>query len=190
MSKISALFIDSYKELKNLRSLTMAALLAAIYAVSYSPFAGNIVIMPGVIEIRLGFIAIAAAAMLFGPVTAPIVAIVGDIVGTIIFYGGSFFLGYTFSWFLQGVVFGLFFYKMKNSIPRICLSMAFNTFVVSLLLTTKWQEMMGFGPFAERFFVRLPLSLTLLPINAILLYLVLRTLAFAHKKITAGQGRF
>lgn len=174
---------DSSAELKNLRSLTLASFLAAIYAVSYSPVAGNFVIVPGIIEIRFGFMALAVSAAMFGPVMAVLVAFTGDIAGTLLFYGGSFFWGYTFSWILQGFVFGLFFYKEKISAPRIILSMLFNTCVINLLLTTKWQQMMFGGTFGARFISRLPLNAIMLPVNIVLLFLVLRAVCTAYGRL-------
>ena len=177
------IFAASVGELKNTRSLSMAALLAAIYAVSYSPFAGNFVIIPGVIEIRFGFLAVAVAGMLFGPVVAAIAAVIGDIAGTLLFYGGAFFWGYTLSWLLMGIVFGLFFYKNRTGLPRIIGASAFNTCVINLLLTTKWEQMMGFGTFEALFWKRLLLNAVMLPVNTILLVLVLRACREAFKKL-------
>lgn len=186
---IPRLFFDSRAELRNLRSLTMAAILAAIYAVSYSPFVGNIILIPGVIEIRFGFLAIAVAAMLFGPVVAPIVAVVGDILGTLLFYGGSFFWGYTVSWMLMGIVFGLFFYKLRFSLPRVVGCMVFNTLVINLLLTTKWQAMMGFGAFEALFVKRTLHNIIVFPINTIAAYFVLRSVAALYTKLQrSGQA--
>jgi ECF transporter S component (folate family) len=180
-------FSDSRAELKNLRTLTMAAILAAIYAVSYYPFIGNIIVIPGVIEIRFGFLIIAVAAMLYGPVVAPIIAVIGDLLGTILFYGGSFFWGYTVSWLLQGIVFGLFFYKLRFSFPRTVGCMVLNTCVFNLLLTTKWEEMMGFGTFSGLFAKRLVHNLILFPINILALYSLLRIVATLYEKIQDSQ---
>lgn len=177
------IFAESAGELKNLRSLSMAALLAAIYAVSYSPFAGNFIIVPGVIEIRFGFLAIAVAGMLFGPVVAAVSAVIGDIAGTLLFYGGAFFWGYTLSWLLLGIVFGLFFYKNQVSLPRIIGSMLFNTCVINLLLTTKWEQMMGFGTFEGLFFKRLLLNAVMLPVNTIALVMVLKACRTAFHRL-------
>lgn len=179
----SGMLAGSSAELKNLRSLTLASFLAAIYAVSYSPVAGNFIIVPGMIEIRFGFIALAVAAAMFGPVMAVLVAFTGDIAGTLLFYGGSFFWGYTMSWMLQGFVFGLFFYKEKISAPRVICATLFNTCVIELLLTTKWQQMMGFGTFEALFVKRLALKSIMLPVNAILLFLTLRAVFAAYGRL-------
>ena|GEM_PF-3556041 len=183
MQKIAKSFSDSAAEFKNVRSLTMGAMLIAIYAMSYSPVIGRIAIIPGVIEIqKLALIVIAASAMMFGPVFTGTVAVIGDLMGTLLFYGGSFFFGYTFSWFLQGIVFGLFFYKLKVSLPRITLCMLFNTCVINLLLTTKWESMMGFGTFQALFAKRLVFNIIMYPVNIIILFIALRAILALCKK--------
>jgi len=177
----------SYGELKNPRSLTTASLLAAIYTVSYYPAIGRFIIVPGLVEIRLGFIAIAVAAALFGPFMAAIVAFLGDMIGTLLLSGASFFWGFTVNWVVLGFVFGLCFYKEKITLPRIVCAMLFNTCVISLLLTTKWIQIMSGRPFQELFLLRLPLSAAMLPINIILLFLALKAICTAYDRVVANH---
>lgn len=188
MRAFKDMIVLSLAEIRSVKSLTLTACLAAIYAVSYSPVAGNFIIVPGVIEIRFGFIAIAAAAALCGPVMAAMAAVIGDILGTLVFYGGGFFWGYTFSWALMGLVFGLFFYKEKISIPRVIGAMLFNTFIINLIFTTKWEQMMGFGTFEALFLKRFVLNLVMLPVNTILLAPVLRIVCSVYRRLAADNN--
>lgn len=179
---------SSLAEIRSVRSLTLTACLAAIYAVSYSPVAGNFIIVPGMIEIRFGFIAIAVAAALCGPVMAALAAVIGDILGTLLFYGGAFFWGYTLSWTLMGLAFGFFFYREKVSLPRVIGAMLFNTFIINLIFTTKWEQMMGFGTFEALFLKRLALNFVMLPVNTILLAPVLRGVCSVYRRLAAGNN--
>lgn len=183
MKSIHAFFQASAAELKNLRSLTLASFLAAIYAVSYAPFAGNIIIVPGLVEIRLGFLAIAVAAMMFGPIVASMVALIGDFLGTIFFYGGSFVLGYTVTWVLMGFAFGCFLYKNRVTIPRMLGAMIFYTVVINLFITTLLQSLLGYGAFWPLFYSRLVFRLIMFPVNTILLILVLRSVDAVYHRI-------
>jgi ECF transporter S component (folate family) len=188
VQRIRNTIAQSAAEFKSARGLALAGLLAAVYAVTYSPLAGNIVIVPGVFEIRLGFIAIAAAATLLGPLPAALAAITGDFIGTLLFYGGSFFWGYTFSWALMGFGFGLILYKEKTSVKRIVAASLFDTIVIDLLLTTAWQVLMGFSPsYTALFIARIPRNLALLPVSALLLLVSLRALCAACKKIPGAR---
>lgn len=182
LKRISAFFAVSAGELKNLRSLTLASVLTAIYAVSYSPIAGNIVIVPGLIELRFGFLAIAVAAMLLGPVMGMLVALLGDVLGTILFYGGSFFWGYTISWVLMGFVFGCFLYKYKISSLRIIGATVFHTVFINQFLVTYWQSFLGFGAFDALFTTRLIRNAIMLPVNIVLLFVVLKGVLSVYRR--------
>jgi ECF transporter S component (folate family) len=188
MRKIRNTLARSAAEFKSARGLALAGLLAAVYAVTYSPLAGNIVIVQGVFEIRLGIIAIAAAAALLGPLPAAAAAVTGDLIGTLLFYGGSFFWGYTFSWALMGFGFGLILYKEKTGVGHIVAASLFNTIIINMIFTTAWQVLMGFSPSYTALFVsRIPRNLALLPINTLLLLVCLRALCSAYKKIPGAR---
>lgn len=189
MKKTGSFFTLSLAELKNIRSLVFSSLLTAIFAVSYSPVAGNLVLVPRVVEIRFGFVAVALAAMLYGPVMAGLVAVIGDLLGTIWFYGGPFFIGYTVNWMLMGIAFGLILYKNRYSMPRIILAVLFRQLVVGLLFTSLLHSMLGIGTFQSLLITRIPLQLIMIPVNILLLTFVLRGVAGVFRKLehTAGS---
>lgn len=181
--RMTTFVLGAAGELKQVRSLTLAALLIAIYAVTYSPFAGNIIIVPGLIELRFGFLAIALAGMLLGPFMAMFVAVLGDFVGTILFYGGSFFFGYPISWTLMGLIFGCFLYKEQLSTARIIAASVVSTVVIDQCLTTLWQTFMGFGTFEALFVSRILRNVIMLPVKTILLVLLLRSVMAIYRKV-------
>lgn len=183
MKRLKAFFSSSASELRNLRSLTLASFLVAIYAVSYSPVAGNFIIAPGLVEIRFGYLAVAAAALMFGPVVAALVAVLGDLLGSVLFYGGSFAFGYTAVWAVMGFGFGCFLYRMKTTLPRLAGAAAFYAVVVRGVLTPLLQSLLGYGPFAALFVSRLPLNLVMFPVNTILLVLVLRGVSAVYSRM-------
>lgn len=183
MKRLNRFFAASAAELRNLRTLTLAAVLTALYAVTYSPFAGNIVIVPGLIELRLGFLVVAVAGMLFGPCVSMLVALLGDFIGTIIFYGGSFFLGYPLLWMLMGLIFGCFFYRCKVSIPRVIGASVVYTVVIRQLLTPFCQALTGYGKFEVLFASRIILNAVMLPVTALLLLAVLRAVGTLYRRI-------
>mgnify|MGYP003608337243 CR=1 FL=1 len=61
-------------------------------------------------QMNLGFLPIAAAGYLFGPVSAMIVAALGDILGTLIFGTGAYFPGFTVTALIVGCLYGLMMY--------------------------------------------------------------------------------
>lgn len=188
LKRCKTFWAASFAELKNVRSLTLASLLTAIYAVSYSPFAGNIVIIPGLMEFRLGFVAVAVAGLLCGPVAAMLVGLLGDFIGTILFYGGSFFFGYTLTWMVMGLVFGCFLYKHKISLGRVIAAMVVDALLVKMLLTTWCQSLMGFGPFMPLFVSRIVRNAIMLPINTVLLLVVIRAVMGIYRRVGRGHA--
>ncbi len=70
-------------------------------------------------QMNLGFLPIAAAGYLFGPVSAMIVAALGDILGTLIFGTGAYFPGFTLTALIVGCLYGLFMYpRMQKWITK------------------------------------------------------------------------
>ena len=184
MNRLKVYFSAAAGELKSVRTLTLASFLTAIYAVSYSPVAGNFVIVPGLIEFRFGFLAIAVAAMMFGPIVGMLVAVLGDLLGTVLFYGGGFFIWYTVTWALMGFGFGCFLYKMRITAPRMLGAMLFNTCIISQLLTPLIQSWMQMGPFPALFVSRIIRTLVMFTVNTILLFLVLRGVTSVYGRIS------
>ena len=58
-------------------------------------------------QMNFGFLPIAAAAYLFGPVSAMVVAALGDLLGTLVFGTGAYFPGFTMTAIVVGCLYGL-----------------------------------------------------------------------------------
>lgn len=132
-------------------------------------------------QMNLGFLPIAAAGYLFGPVSAMLVAGLGDVLGTLIFGTGAYFPGFTVTAVLVGCLYGLFMYPqhqkwltrmLKNHYADIAvraliaalLAAAVYTFLNSYWLTFLvpkgyWVLLLG----------RLPFNLVEVPIFAVLI---------------------
>lgn len=61
-------------------------------------------------QMNLGFLPIAAAGYLLGPVGALVVATLGDVLGTLIFGTGAYFAGFTVTAALVGLIYGWIMY--------------------------------------------------------------------------------
>lgn len=57
-------------------------------------------------QMNLGFLPIAAAGYLFGPLSAMLVAALGDVLGTLIFGTGAYFPGFTVTALIVGCLYG------------------------------------------------------------------------------------
>ena len=64
-----------------------------------------------ILRIGFGFLPIAIIGMMYGPVSAGLAYVIGDILGMMIFPSGSFFPGFTLTAALTGAPYGVFLYK-------------------------------------------------------------------------------
>lgn len=167
-------FVDSAMEFKRLRSLTGMGLLLAL-SVVLSLF--TIQPIP-TLKIGLGFIVTALLGMMYGPVAGGVAAGAGDIIKYMMNpASGGFFPGYTLNAILGGVIYGLFFYKMKPSLPKAIGAKVTVTFFVNMLLGTLWSSILYNKAFWGILGTRVIKNLTLLPIEIALLFVVLTVVA-------------
>lgn len=98
-----------------------------------------ITIIPKLLILSLGFVPIALAGMLFGPAPAATVAVIGDILGALLFPQGEFYFGYTLTAFLTGLFYGLFLHKRELSILRVALCQLLVSVVCYAVLNSLWM---------------------------------------------------
>lgn len=172
MSKIKKQFVDSYKELKTLKTLVITALLIAI-GIILGQFSFQI---SNSMKIGISFIATQMTAMLFGPVVGGIMGGVTDILKFIIKPTGSFLIGYTISAILGPVIYGVMLYKKPITLWRILLSKTVVAVLINLLLGTYWSYLY----FGAAFWAALPAKLIQqiiqVPIQSLIYYFVVKAL--------------
>ncbi|KEI01054.1 folate family ECF transporter S component [Clostridium botulinum] len=125
-----------------------------------------------IIRIGFGFIPVAMAGMMFGPLLAGIVGVVSDILGMIIFPKGAYFPGFTLSAFVGAVIYGFFFYRKNVSLKRVILAVGIITLFVNLTMNTIWLTIIT-GKAAK--ILLIPRSIkeaTMFPIHIVLIYTV------------------
>lgn len=183
MSKInihSTNLAVSLQELKKPKQLSLCGLLLALYLVTYSL---NIPISL-MVQIRLGFLVLAMAGFAGGPVMGLTVGIVGDLLSMFLLSGksgGSYFFGFTLSYALLGLFFGLLFYRKSITIPRVIIA-GLIEFLTSLILNTLWLSILYGTTYQAQFLLRLPKCLIMLVVNTILLYILMKSLAVSLRR--------
>ena len=95
-----------------------------------------------VLEIRFQSIPMAIGGILFGPVTGGIIGAASDIICYLVKPTGPFFPGFTISYFLTGVIFGLFLYRKKPSLVRIIIAESVNAVLIGILLNSIWLSLL------------------------------------------------
>ncbi|MDT2673132.1 folate family ECF transporter S component [Enterococcus dongliensis] len=124
------------------RSITTMALLIAMM-VTLSRILG---IETQFLKVSFTFIPEIIMGMLFGPIWTGIGSVIADFIGMSLFAKAPFFIGFTINAFLEGAIYGYFFYKKeitwKNSIQSVLVS----TILINLILTPLWLAMMYHVP--------------------------------------------
>ena len=93
-----------------------------------------------------GFIPVAAAAILLGPVEAAVCGGLADFLGATLFPIGAYFPGFTATAALIGLVFGLFFHKEQTPL-RVVPAVLINQFVLGLLVNSYWISVLYGSPY-------------------------------------------
>lgn len=99
-------------------------------------------------RISFGFLPTAIIALLFGPWIAGIANALTDILSFFLFSSGfSFFIGFTFSAFLGGFIYGIYLHRFKVKWYHVVAAVAINTLVTNLFLNSLWLNILYETPF-------------------------------------------
>ena len=172
----------------NLRLLTTSSILVAL-GVVLSFFR---IPISAVTEITLTCLPIAAGGYLFGPWVGMLIGALIDVCGFFIAPKGPFFPGFTISTALIGMIYGLFLYREwwdKNIRQqgllyagttglalRIIVAHLLKTVFISLLLNCFWLSVFYGMDFSAVFLASIPKEAINFPIEAFLIYSVVRIL--------------
>lgn len=172
MKKFVTLFTDSYKELKSVRTITSAAMFAAV-AIILGVFSINIGNY-----IRIGFSSIpnGICAYLFGPVVGGLFAGVLDVLKYIIKPTGVFFPGLNAVTVLAGVLYGCMYYKKPITLWRVLVAKFVVMLICNVILNTLCLSIL----YGKGFMVLLPAravkNLITWPADALVFYSVMKAL--------------
>lgn len=161
----------STRELKDVRSLTGGALLAALNVV-INQFT---IFFSQVLRLGFSFLTVGVSGMLYGPVLTGTIGVVTDILKFIFHSDGSaFFPGFTLNEFLLGFIYGAFFYRKAVTLPRVIAAKLTAMVVINLFLTPLWLSMLYGQAFVALVAARLLKNLIMFPIETAMLYFVLK----------------
>ncbi len=136
-------------------------------------------------KIGFGFVPVALAAILYGPLGGAVVGGLSDFIGAILFPIGPYFPGFTVCAALIGVVYALFLYRREkpNFFLHILVPTLINSILIGLCINTVWVSILYHSKNYWGWFVyRLPEYAILIPVNLLLLP-VLVALARKLRKI-------
>jgi ECF transporter S component (folate family) len=123
----------------NLKKIIYLSLFIAMEVI----FTRFLSIQTPIVRIGFGFLPIAIAAMMFGPIYGGIMAGVADVLGMMLFpSGGAFFPGFTISACLSGVIYGVLLYQKPKTWIRITMAVVTLTIIITLGLNSIWLAML------------------------------------------------
>ncbi len=94
------------------------------------------------LRIDFGFLPLAIIAIMYGPIWGGIAAILADILGIAINMPPNPFFGFTLTYCLTGLIFGLILYKKEISIPKVTIAVLLVCLICNLCLDTYWLHIL------------------------------------------------
>ncbi len=184
MRKIKELFVSSYKEMKDLRCIVLAAMLGSLSVV----LGFMTVMLWDFIKVGFTFLPNQLVYSLFGPFVGLIYGAAIDILTFIVKPMGSFFPGFTLSAMVTGVIYGLFLYQRPMSIKRIAAAKIVRVLLVDLLMNTYWLTLLNGSAFMVILPMRAIKQLIMLPIETLMFFAVIKAIeASGILKIIYGE---
>ncbi len=173
MKNLAALYMDSYHEFRNVRTLTITSMFAAV-----SMILGYCTIIIGD-YIKIGFATISNqfVYLMFGPVVGAFFGGALDIIKYLVKPAGApYFPGFTISAAIGGIIYGTILYKHAISFRRILLAEILAGIICNVLLGTWWLSIMYGKGFVALLPIRAFKNLVMCPINASLFYSIAKLL--------------
>ncbi|MBO4374559.1 MAG: folate family ECF transporter S component [Lachnospiraceae bacterium] len=168
------------KQLRDTKVLTTSAMLLAI-AVILGFFK---IPVSDVVEIRLQFLPVACAGMLFGPAVGGITGGLTDVLSFLVKPTGPFFPGFTITAVLQGVLYGVILGKKEPTLKRIITAQLLDSIIIGLVMNSICLSLLyGQGVIAV-IGARVIKTLIMLPINILLLVAVTKGVRAINKRIS------
>lgn len=168
-------FKKSLESFKSVKSLVTIALLLGLVMISKF-----LRIPSGFSDLGIGFgyLFLAIACMMFGPIPSLVIGALSDVIGYLIMPDGTFFIGYTFQAMLACFTYGMCFYKTHITFSRVLLARVVVNFICNVIIGSLCRAFV-FGLSNEAMMtymigISLPKNLVYLLPQSLLLYFVLK----------------
>lgn len=149
--------------------------------------------LPGY-KIGFSYIPIYLSAILLGPIYTAVVNALSDIIGATLFPFGSYFVGYTISAILKGLIYGAVLHKIykeklsnKEIIIRLIIASVLTQILVNGILNTLWISITG----GKAFFViaggRFLKELIMVPVHVLTMFPLIKALQPAIDKFLKDE---
>jgi riboflavin transporter len=167
------MFIKSLNELKNVKSIAICGIMAALalilnYVASIS--------IGQYLRIGFSFLPNMMVDFLFGPTVGGLFGAALDVIKWFLKPTGPYFPGFTLSAALGAVIYGMFFYKKKVSLPRCIIAHTIVKAFVNCGLNTLWLNLLYGQAIAVILPTRILSNAINLPVDVALTYFAMKLL--------------
>ena len=159
---------------KNKKIILSALLLALLIVLSRF-----LSVKTPIIKISFGFVPTMLCAIWLGPKYSVTINVLADIIGATLFPTGPYFIGYTISTAVAGLIYGLILHKKtsdaynnKQFIIRLVISTTLVAVISNMLLNTLWVSITGGKAFMVLLWIRIPKQLLMIPIHVIIIFAI------------------
>ena len=162
--------MNSRSTVISVQEVTWMALLIALQMVLSKLSVGS-----NTLKVGFSFIAIGLLGYYFGPFKAAVANVLADVISNVALpSAGGFFIGFTFSALVAGVIYGYMLYNHKVTILRTFITVLLITVIVNTGMNTLWIHMMTNVPYPVLLVPRLAKEAFSLVYQTGLLYIVLK----------------
>ena len=121
---------------------------------------------------RFGFLPIAVVGMLFGPFYGVLAGIAGDLIGISLFPTAPYFIGFTISAAIRGLIYGIFLRNRPLKFMPIAIASILVSTVITICLDTTWLHIILGKGYLALLPIRLAQGATMLIIQVALISFV------------------
>lgn len=135
-----------------------------------------------IMKISFGFVPTMLCAIWLGPKWTVLLNVLGDVIGATLFPTGPYFIGYTISTAIAGLIYGLLLYKKdstyiyKELAIRVSISVLLVAIIVNMGLNTLWTSITSGKAFKVLFMTRIVKQLITIPVHIIVILFIERVL--------------
>ena len=181
---------EVFKLRKNKKIILVAILLAMLVILSRF-----LSIKTPISKITISFVPTMLCAIWLGPKWTVLLNVLGDLIGATLFPSGPYFIGYTISTAVAGIIYGLFLYQKDgknysslNFILRLTISTILVTVVVNMGLNTLWTSITAKKAFLPLLATRLAGQIVMVPIHIIVTFFLEKVLRKPFNKYVRSEN--
>lgn len=162
--------------MSKIKKIVLSSMLLAILII----FSRFISIKTDILVISLSFIPIMMSAIWLGYKYSMLIALLGDLIGAILFPFGPYFPGFTLSAAISGAIYGIFLYnkgtqlEYKKLVIRLITSSILVLFGVNIFITSFWIHILYGKAYAVIIASRIITQAVMLPVQVITIYTIER----------------